>query len=113
LTDLELYNAVGNHFDVDAVWARLVGPLSRAVAGPGAGRHHFIPPADLVAIYFGLQQEVQGTGRGIPTEPSPFPEDLHGILASMMSSVELPLPPSPGTSHGGGQPAAEDGRRGE
>ena len=80
LTDRELYDLVGNHFDPDAVLVR----ISRAVgdwllhgtyAGPAP-----VPPAELTRIFHQVQTEVRRAR--IPVEDSAYPSDLRGPIAT-------------------------------
>ena len=81
LSDRGLYNAVGNHFDPDALRARVRG-LLRILAGSAApARHEYPSPADLAVMYRGLARDVRG--RGIPVQAAPFPEDLGVALTAL------------------------------
>ena len=107
LNDVQMYNAVGNHFDPDALRARIRGPLA-GIARRGASRRHEYPtPADLSVMYHAVAREVASSG--IPTAPSPFPPDLVRILTATRSSGSTADPVHPGTD--GQRLAAEHGRR--
>ena len=80
LNDVQLYNAVGNHFDLDALRARIRGPLNRMTRSSTAFRHQYPTPADLSVMYQLVAREVLSSG--IPVAPSPFPPDLVRILTA-------------------------------
>ena len=105
LNDVQLYNAVGNHFDPDALRARIRGPLSRATRDGTALRHRYPTPADVSVMYQLVARVV--VSNGIPSAPFPFPPDLVRILTATRSSGGM-------TDHtrprpGGQQVAAEQG----
>ena len=105
LNDVQLYSAVGNHFDPDALRARIRGPLSRATRDGAAVRHLYPTPADLAVMYQIVACMV--VNKGIPAAPSPSPPDLVRILTATRS-------PGGVTDHtcprsGGQQVAAEHG----
>ena len=102
LSDVQLHNAVGNHFDPDALRARMRGPLSREARSGSDRRHQYPTPADLAVMYQLVANEVAGTG--IPVAPTPFPPDLTRTLTATVSSN------TPPTQVGGQTLAAEDGR---
>ena len=79
LTELGLFNAVGNHFDHEALRSRLVGPLDNLARRP-VHRRTFHPPSALAAIYARLAGTVRSMG--LPAEDSPFPADLRGMLTA-------------------------------
>ncbi len=81
LRHLELYDAVGNHFDPDALRNRLEGPLARIVRAPQASKHWYLAPADLAVIYRCLAEEVRSCG--IPVQASPFPGDVATALSAL------------------------------
>ena len=107
LNDVQPYNAVGNHFDPDALRARIRGPLARTTRGGTPPRHQYPTPADLSAMYQAVAREVASSG--IPTAPSPFPPDLVRILTATRSSGSTTDPVRPGVD--GQRIAAEHGRR--
>ena len=88
LNDVQLYNVVRNHFDPDALRARIRGPLFRATRNGTALRHLYPTPADLSVMYQLVAREV--VNNGIPAAPSPFPPDLVRILAATRSSGGMP-----------------------
>ena len=78
LTDRDLYDLVGNHFDPDAVLVRVsraVGDwlLRGAYAGPEP-----VPPAELTKIFQQVQAEVRRAR--VPAADSPYPGDLRGQI---------------------------------
>ena len=77
LNEVQLYDAVGNHFDADALRTRLAsaarGLGARALAAPV-----FPHPSRLLQIYGRLRHRV--LAQGCPAEGSPFPSDLRGPL---------------------------------
>ena len=87
LNDVQLYNAVGNHLDPDALRARIRGPLSRATRDGTTPRHLYPTPADLSVMYQIVAREV--VSNGIPAAPSPFPPDLIRILTATRSSGDM------------------------
>ena len=110
LNEVQLFNAVGNHFDPDALLARIQGPL-HWIAGMRDEPHPYPAPADLAVMYRSLADQV--SRRGIPVAPSPFPADLSRRL-----SAATGLPPRPeghpwARAQEGSNLAAEHGRRGE
>ena len=107
LNEVQLYNAVGNHFDPDALRARIRGPLAGITRGGAPLRHQYPTPADLSVMYQDVAREVASSG--IPTAPSPFPPDLVRILTATRSSGSTTDPVHPGMD--GQRIAAEHGRR--
>ena len=107
LNDVQLYNAVGNNFDPDALRARIRGPLAGITRGGTLLRHQCPTPADLSVTYHAVAREVASSG--IPTAPSPFPPDLVRILTATRSSESTTDPVHPGVD--GQRIAAEHGRR--
>ena len=107
LNEVQLYNAVGNHVDPDALRARIRGPLAGITRGGAPVRHQYPTPADLAVMYQEVAREVASSG--IPTAPSPFPPDLVRILTATRSSGSATGPVHPGM--GGQRIAAEHGRR--
>ena len=102
LSDVQLYNAVGNHFDPDALRARMRGPISREARSGNEHRHQYPTPADLAVMYQIVANSVADAG--IPVAPTPFPPDLTRTLTATVGS-DTPPP------HGGGQTiAVEYGR---
>ncbi len=85
LSDRDLYNAVGNHFDPDALRMRLREPLRVLAAGAQSTLHEFPAPADLATIYRGLARNVRE--EGIPVQPAPFPQDLRVALTALHSET--------------------------
>ena len=80
LTDRQLYDLIGNHFDPDAVLMRItpaIGDwlLRGAYEGPRP-----VSPAELTRIYRQAQAEVRRMN--IPAEDSPFPWDLREVIAT-------------------------------
>ena len=61
LNEVQLYNAVGNHFDPDALRARIRGPLSRIGREEPTPRHQYPTPADISVIYQEVAREVAGS----------------------------------------------------
>ena len=94
LGEVHLYDAVGNHFDADALRTRLAhaaqGLGTRALAAPV-----FPHPSRLLRIYGRLRHHV--IAQGCPAEGFPFPSDLRGPL--LLSGYTQAIPT-----------AAEDGR---
>ena len=107
LNEVQLYNAVGNHFDPDALRARIRGPLSRIGRNAQTLRHQYPTPADLSVIYQEVAREV--AGQHIPTAPAPFPLDLVQVLTATRSTGDAP--PLASSGSGGAEIAAEHGRR--
>ena len=94
LGEAQLYDAVGNHFDADALRTRLAqaaqGLGTRAPPAPT-----FPHPTRLLRMYGRLRHHV--IAQGCPAEGSPFPSDLRGPLLLAGDSHAIPT-------------AAEDGR---
>ena len=88
LNDVQLYNAVGNHFDPDALRARIRGPLNRVARNSTGLRHQYPTLADLSVMYQLVAREVSSSG--IPVAPSPFPPDLVRILTATRRSSHVP-----------------------
>ena len=118
LTEVGLYDAVGNHFDCDAVVARMVGPLSEALQRGSGQRHRYPPPAELAAVYRELAQEVRG--ERVPVQTSPFPADVRDALTAMCPAREDERERTGTPGEGGGEEScpgysraagAETGRR--
>ena len=107
LNEVQLYNAVGNHIDPDALRARIRGPLANVTRGGPPPRHQYPTPADLSVMCQEVAREV--AGGGIPTAPSPFPPDLVRILTATRSARNTPGPVHP--ERDGQTIAAEHGRR--
>lgn len=107
LNGVQLYNAVGNHFDPDALRATIRGPSARTTRGDPPPRHQYPTPADLSVMYQVVALEVSSSG--IPVAPSPFPPDLVRILTATRSSGNTTDSVRPRTD--GQQFAAEHGRR--
>ena len=110
LNEVQLFNAVGNHFDPDALLARIQAPLQWAAVRQSE-RHTYPAPADLAVMYRSLADQV--SRRGIPVAPSPFPADL----SRRLSAATGPPPRQEGhpwaLAQEGSNLAAEHGRRGE
>jgi len=111
LSPVQLYDAVGNHFDPDALSRRLIPLLRQHLEGRGERPHRYLPPTDLAAIYQELATEV---GRQYEVQGSPFPGDLAAALCATLGHERRgpPTPPAHGGDMGDTQIAAEDGRRG-
>ena len=107
LNEVQLYNAVGNHFDPDALRARIRGPLSRIGREEPTPRHQYPTPADISVIYQEVAREV--ARHRIPTAPAPFPPDLVRVLTATRSTGDAP--PLASSGSGGAEIAAEHGRR--
>ena len=107
LNEVQLYNAVGNHFDPDALRARIRGPLASITREGPTSRHQYPTPADLSVMYQEVAREV--AGGGIPTAPAPFPPDLVRVLTATRSAGGTPPLARPGSE--GHTIAAEHGRR--
>ena len=105
LNDVQLYNAVGNHFDPDALRARIRSPLSRATRDGTTPRHLYPTPADLSVMYQIVARVV--VSNGIPAALSPFPPDLIRILTATRSSGGMADHTCPRSD--GQQSAAEQG----
>ena len=88
LKEVQLYNAVGNQLDPDALPARIRGPLFRATRDTTALRHRYPTPADLSVMYQLVAREAVNCGT--PAAPSPFPPDLVRILTATRSSGGMP-----------------------
>ena len=80
LSPNQLYNAVGNHFDADALRVRLLRPLQQLFATGDIHRHKFMAPADLAIVYQIIAARVNR--EHIPTEPAAFPADLAAALTA-------------------------------
>ena len=107
LNEVQLYNAVGNHFDPDALRTRIRGHLASIAREGPTPRHQYPTPADIAVMYQEVAQEVAGSD--IPTAPAPFPPDLVRVLTATRSAGGTPPLASPGSE--GHTIAAEHGRR--
>ena len=107
LNEVQLYSAVGNHFDPDALRTRIRGPLARIAREEPTPRHQYPTPADISVMYQEVAREV--AGGGIPTAPAPFPPDLVRVLTATRSAGGTPPLARPGSE--GHTIAAEHGRR--
>jgi hypothetical protein len=78
LTEVQLYNMTGNHFDPRALGHRLLQPLFALTQLAQPKQHVFPSPADALRLYNELRTSLvteHGT-RDFPLEESPFPVDL-------------------------------------
>lgn len=112
LTPVQLYDAVGNHFDPDALSHRLVPLLRRHLADTNRRPHRYLPPTDLAAVYQELATEVE---RDHDVQASPFPVDLAPALTATLGHERRTPPnlPAQGGPAGDNYVAAEDGRPGQ
>ena len=94
LTEQQLYDAVGNHFNADAVAFRLGGVLG-TLGAPCEPAPVYLHPERLLHLYARVRRQV--LLQGCPAEQSPFPSDLRAPLLLARSSHTTPL-------------GAEDGR---
>ena len=83
LNDVQLYSAVGNHFDPDALRARIRGPLFRVTRSGAALRHLYPTAADLSVMY---QLVARGCEQRPPSCPVSVPFDLVRILTATRRS---------------------------
>ena len=90
LSDKQLYDAVGNHFDADALIVRLAGPISDWCQGHSSGTHTFLPPSQLYRAYMRLRREVIQANCAACTHP--FPEDLRALLLVPPPHFLAPVP---------------------
>ena len=70
LNEVQLFNAVGNHFDPDALRARIIGPLRRMTTAQHS-QHLYPAPADLAVMYRALADQVAQDGT--PHSSGPIP----------------------------------------
>ena len=95
LTEVQLYDAVGNHFDPDALRARLRQPLATVLNGSAARAHAFPTPSDLRDEYRQLARAVRGTG--VPVQEAPWPQDIdvEGLVRASLTCArrECTQPP--------------------
>ena len=110
LNEVQLFNAVGNHFDPDALLARIQGPL-HWIAGTRNAPHPYPAPADLAVMYRALADQVSRSG--VPVAPSPFPADLSRRLTARAGPPPVREDRPLGHYQGGHNLAAEYGRRSE
>jgi hypothetical protein len=78
LTEVQLFNLTGNHFDPRALGHRLLQPLFALTQHPQPRQHTFPSPADALHHFADLRAMLiaeHGT-RDFPLEESPFPADL-------------------------------------
>ena len=94
LTEQQLYDAAGNHFDADAVAFRLGGVLG-TLGAPCKPAPVYLHPERLLQLYARVRRQV--LLQGCPAEQPPIPSDLRAPLLLARSSHTTPL-------------AAEDGR---
>ena len=86
LNEVQLFNVVGNHFDSDALRARIKGPL-RKITSTIEQRQHALPsPADLAVIFHSVAWEV--TRLQIPVVASAFPPDLMRQLTATFDHTQ-------------------------
>ena len=83
LTDRELFDLVGNHFDPDALIVCLLGPLEAWARGE-RHRHEYPSPRQILTGFAGLRQWVRGQTEADMAR-HPFPGDLREYL--VMASV--------------------------
>ena len=79
LSDVQLFDAVGNHFDADALRCCVTGPLADQLSRLPRGTHRVRPPADLAVVYRRLAVGVRA--QGMQVAPGPFPLDLAWLAA--------------------------------
>ena len=107
LNEVQLFDAVGNHFDPDALLARIQGPL-HWIAGTRNVPHRYPTPADLAVMYRALADQVARSGA--PVAPSPFPPDLSRSLTATAGFPPMREDRAPGRDQEGHNLAAEHGR---
>ena len=85
----QLFDAVGNHFDVDALCLRLRGPLRRYLIAGAATAPKYPDPAALLRQYTRLRADIEHLpGTFVPTRDWPWPLDLAGPLQRAASDAE-------------------------
>ena len=89
LSERALFDAVGNHFDPDALIVCLLGPLE-AWAGGARHRHEFPAPRQLLSGFRQLRRWVdEQTDEG--RVQCPFPDDLRDQLETASAREEASL----------------------
>ena len=84
-SEVQLFNAVENHFDPDALRARIKGPLRKVFMSEVHRQHAFPSPADLAIIYHSVAKDV--ARMEIPVADAAFPPDLmRQLIASFYDS---------------------------
>ena len=105
LTEAQLYDLVGNHFDPDALILR-IGPLLRAWAR-GACPPSITTPSPPYLLHIYRQVRAQVIGLGVPApHDSPFPSNIHSLL------LACDIHTQPAADAARLNLAAEDGRGG-
>lgn len=62
LTELQIYNAVGNSFDYDFLCSRMACPLQRLVLGECSSKPRFVTPARVMQVFAELARRVRQLG---------------------------------------------------
>ena len=79
----QLYNAVGNHFDPEALAIRMALAIEDVLVRGDTQAHAFPDPQALIVIYQRLADHVRTLDNGnIPVTPGPFPRDIAALLAN-------------------------------
>jgi hypothetical protein len=78
LSEVQLYNMTGNHFDLRALGHRLLQPLFALAQQQHPNYHAFPTPADALHLFGELRAHlVAACGEtDFPLEEAPFPVDL-------------------------------------
>ena len=87
LNGVQLFNAVGNHFDPDAPRARIEGPSHKVFMGETKRPHAFPAPADLAITYHIVA--TQEASMGTPVAEAPFPPDLMRQLTASFDDSQI------------------------
>ena len=96
LTERQLFDLVGNHYDPDALLVRTRHLMGAWLLGHAVPTARPVPPHRILQIYQDLRQAV--AARGIPVEARPCPNDVYLQLTAPQQQAQ--------------PPAAEDGRGG-
>jgi hypothetical protein len=87
LSEVEVYNLQGNSFDTEALRMRACGPLRAIANGDIVSGHTFPTPSRILGMYASVRAHVEQLGLGAVS--SPFPADLHDILALVDAGATL------------------------
>ena len=84
----QLYDAVGNHFDPDALAIRMALVIEDVLVRGDTQPHTFLDPSALATIYQRLADHVRTLENGsIPITPGPFPRDIAALLSTWDGAV--------------------------
>ena len=84
----QLYDAVGNHFDPDALAIRMALAVEDVLVRGDTPAHVFLDPHALLTIYQRLAATVRTLENGtIPVADGPFPRDIAALLSTWDAST--------------------------